>query len=769
VDVLYISYDGALDPLGCSQVVPYVEGLAARGHQFDLVTFEKRHRWGDDEQLREMAERLAKAGVRWHPLRYHKRLPPVATALDLARGYAAVLRLARRRHFDLIHARSYPSTLLAWRLSRRCGAPYVFDMRGLYADERVDGNLWPSDGLLYRTTKQLERRFLRDAAAVVTLTWASEPVVRSLVRETGGVATIDVIPTSVDLQRFSPVGAAEVPTLVYLGSVGTWYLLAEMLAFARVFIERANGRLRLLINGGVEMVQSAIERAGIDSGRVSVESVPYADVPAAMNGASATFAFIKPAPSKVASAATKVSESLALGLPVAVNRGVGDAAEIVERENVGVVVDPYDPSSYPEAVARLIALAEEPDIRRRCRTVAERRFDLASAVSRYDRLYAGVVEARQKAATRRIVVLCPHPPDRAPGQRLKFEQYYPSWRAAGYEVDVRPFWSPAASEHLYEPGQWGRKVAGVAGGFLRRVGDGRDALRADLVYLFLEALPLGPPILERMLVRRGVPLVYDIDDLVYLPHSSGQNPFMRWLRDYGKVHELMGLANHVIVCTAHLQAVAAGYNKHVTRISSTIDLDLYQPRPHRPRTEGLVIGWSGSHSTSPYLHLLDSVLAELQRTEGIRVKVIGDGAFRIPGVEIKAMPWRLETEVAELSEIDIGVYPLPDEEWVLGKSGLKALQYMALGIPTVAQSVGTNLEIIDDGVNGLLAGDAKEWAQALRLLIRDPELRARLGDAGRRTVAAHYSVAVTRPEYLGVLDEVLSRAREPREPNGRDS
>ena len=756
MDVLYISYDGALDPLGRSQVVPYLEGLAALGHRFDLVTFEKPERWADGGQRDVMGDRLGTAGIRWHPLRYHKRLPPLATAFDLARGYAEVLRLARRRDFDLVHARSYPSALLAWRLSRGVGVPFIFDMRGLYADERVDGDLWPADGLLYRGTKRLERRFLRDAAGVVTLTRASEPIVRELIRQTGGAGAIEVIPTSVDLLRFQPVGDGEVPTLVYLGSVGTWYLLDEMLAFAQVFIEHCDGRLRLLVNGDLQMVRSAVERVGIAPDRVAVGSVPYADVPLAMDGASATFAFIRPAPSKVASAATKVSESLALGLPVAVNRGVGDAAEIVEGENVGIVVDPYDPSTFPSAAARLLALARDPDIHSRCRAVAERLFDLDVAVRRYDNLYSLVAAVREDTPAPRIVVLCPHPLDRAPGQRLKFEQYYASWRAAGYDVDVRPFWSVKAWEHLYERGHWRRKVASVAGGFLRRVGDGRAALRADLVYLFLEAAPLGPPILERLLARRRVPIVYDIDDLVYVPHSSRQNPFMRWLRDHGKVHELMGLADHVVVCTPHLEEVAARYNTNVTRISSTIDLDTYHPRSHRPRTEGVVVGWSGSHSTSPYLHLLDGVLAELQRSDGIRVKVIGDGAYTIPGTDVEATPWRLDTEVADLSQIDIGVYPLPDEEWVLGKSGLKALQYMALGIPTVAQRVGANLGIIEDGENGLLAGSVEEWAEALRRLVRDPGLRRELGDAGRRTVAARYSVAVTGPVYLGVLDEVLA-------------
>src|SRR5581483_1896423 len=157
------------------------------------------------------------------------------------------------------------------------------------------------------------------------------------------------------------------------------------------------------------------------------------------------------------------------------------------------------------------------------------------------------------------------------------------------------------------------------------------------------------------------------------------------------------------VCTEHLARYARRFNANVTNISSTIDCVQYQPRPHRERTKGVVIGWSGSHSTAPFAHLLDDVLRELQRTDDIRVKIIGDGSFAVDGVDISAQPWRLESEVSDLSEIDIGVYPLPRVEFVLGKSGLKALQYMALEIPTIATRIGANTDIIDHGKNGFLA------------------------------------------------------------------
>ena len=355
----------------------------------------------------------------------------------------------------------------------------------------------------------------------------------------------------------------------------------------------------------------------------------------------------------------------------------------------------------------------------------------------------------------KLVVLCPYPRDRAPSQRLKYEQYFGSWEEAGFHVEVRPFWDEAAWNILYREGGLARKGAAFLRGLSRRPGDLNAALEADLVYLHLEAVPLGPPVLERRIHRAGVPMVYDMDDLIHLPHSSPANPFMRFLRAPGKAPELMAMARHTIVCTEYLADFARPHAKGVTNISSTIDTDVYRPRPHRDRTEGVVLGWSGSHSTAPYLNLLADVLRELQATDGVRIKVIGDASAFLPGVDVQAQAWRRNSEVADLSELDIGLYPLPEEEWVRGKSGLKALQYMALEIPTVAQNIGTNPEIIRHGVNGFLASEEEEWLTLLRRLIRDPDLRRTVGGEGRRTVEARYSVRANAPVYLDILHSAL--------------
>lgn len=355
---------------------------------------------------------------------------------------------------------------------------------------------------------------------------------------------------------------------------------------------------------------------------------------------------------------------------------------------------------------------------------------------------------------KKILILCPYPERRAPSQRLKFEQYYDSWRAAGYQLEVRPFWDEAAWDILYQRGHYQGKLFGLLRGLLGRASALSEAREAALVYLHLEAAPIGPPLIERLIAAAGAPIVYDVEDLLYLPYSSASNRFMRWLRGRDKAFGLMRLSRHVIVCSEYLRRLALAHNPRVTNIAPHIDTARYQPRPHRPRTEGVVIGWTGSHSTSPYLHLLDEVLRELQRTDAICVRVIGDASFQVEGLALEAGPWVLETEIQDLSDIDIGIYPLPKEEWVLGKSGIKALQYMGLAIPTVAQSIGANLEIIEPDTNGLLASSPEEWHAALKRLIRDPALRRRIGEAGRRTILERYSVEANQRRYLDILDDV---------------
>ena len=356
---------------------------------------------------------------------------------------------------------------------------------------------------------------------------------------------------------------------------------------------------------------------------------------------------------------------------------------------------------------------------------------------------------------KRLLVVCPHPENVAPGQRLKYEQYFDHWRANGYEVVVSPYMTRRFQAIVYRPGRILEKVFWVGWGYLRRV---RDLLRLpfyDGAYIFLWVTPLGLPFFEGLFSFAARHFVYDIDDMVFLGHSSEANRFIQVLKGRRKMPFLMKRADHVIVCTPHLEAFVQRYNRKTTDISSTIDTDRYVPVNPYSNDRRLTLGWSGSHSTAKYLHLLDGVLKDIAREIDFRLKVIGDPGFSMDGVEVDAREWSEPTEVEDLQEIDIGLYPLPDEEWVLGKSGLKALQYMALGIPTVATRVGANSRIIQDGENGFLVSDEEEWKNRILELASDPDLRSRIGHRAQRTVSERFSVRANRAAYLGVLDAVF--------------
>jgi glycosyltransferase involved in cell wall biosynthesis len=192
-------------------------------------------------------------------------------------------------------------------------------------------------------------------------------------------------------------------------------------------------------------------------------------------------------------------------------------------------------------------------------------------------------------------------------------------------------------------------------------------------------------------------------------------------------------------------------------VPTTIDTDKYAADPNSRSSEPPVIGWSGSYSTVQHLDTLQNVFRRLARREQFRLSVIGAPGYRLDGVDVEVVPWRAGTEVSDLSRIDIGVMPLPDDEWSRGKCGLKALQYMALGIPTVCSPVGVNTEIILDGRNGLIASTEEEWIDRLVRLLKSPDLRAQLGRAGRATVEARYSASSQAARVLAVLESVVSR------------
>jgi len=353
---------------------------------------------------------------------------------------------------------------------------------------------------------------------------------------------------------------------------------------------------------------------------------------------------------------------------------------------------------------------------------------------------------------KKILIICPYPEGVAPGQRLKYEQYFDSWRYSGYELTVSPFISLTFWKFVYQKGHLFQKLIWTIWGYLRRIYDVIRAPFFDGIYICLWATPFGPPVFERLLLLSNRKMIYDIDDMIFLGHSSEANKKIKGLKGRSKMTYLMKRAKHVICCTPKLEEFVLQYNLNTTDISSTINTDDYQPKLNYEKKETITLGWSGSHSTSKYLHLLDEVLQELSNLYPIKLRVIGDASFMVDGVQLEAIDWSRESEVNELSKIDIGLYPLPDEPWVYGKSGLKALQYMALGIPTVASDIGANKRVIEHKVDGFLVQTHKDWITIISNLIEDVNLQESIGREARKKVEQEFSVKVNEQKYLDILN-----------------
>lgn len=387
--VLYISYDGMLEPLGQSQVLAYLERLAP-GRRIHLISFEKPADWANDAHREAIRNRITGLGIEWHPLRYHKTPTAPATAYDIAAGTAAAVAIAARHRIKLVHARSYVAGVMALGVRRATGARVLFDMRGFWADERVDGGLWPTGGTLYGAAKRVERWLLLAADHVVTLTHASEAEIRRFDYLQKKPPPITVIPTCADLDRFRVQGPLQSDPFVlgYIGSVGTWYLLDEMLRSFVLLREQVPGARLLIANRNEhELIFARAAANGISEAELELVAAPHAQVPAVIARMSAGMALIKPVYSKIASAPTKLAEYLGCGIPCLGNAGVGDMEEILETHRVGTAVHGFSDNQLRPAMRRLMDLAGDASIQKRCRAVAVELFSLQHGASAYNAIY----------------------------------------------------------------------------------------------------------------------------------------------------------------------------------------------------------------------------------------------------------------------------------------------------------------------------------------------------------------------------------------------
>jgi L-malate glycosyltransferase len=358
---------------------------------------------------------------------------------------------------------------------------------------------------------------------------------------------------------------------------------------------------------------------------------------------------------------------------------------------------------------------------------------------------------------KKILVVCPYPKGVAPSQRLKFEQYYPWFEQNGYHITIKPYIDDDFWQIVHKPGNFLKKTIKSLQGYIRRTTLLFSIRQYDLVYIHLWVTPFGPPLFERLYSALAKKMIYDIDDLVYVKYNKVPW-YIRTFKGLRKPILLMQKADHVITCTPHLDQFVRQHNPHTTDISSTINTDIYTPKTDYAFKESKpVVGWSGSHSTVWHMQTVFPALKKLKQQIDFKLVVMGTEALEDEGLDIEAIPWQESYEVEVIRRFDVGIYPLPDAEFVLGKSSLKALQYMALGIPTVATAVGTNFRVIEDGMSGFLVNSEQEWIDALTKLLQDEPLRATIGSKATTRVQQYFSIKANQAVYLHILDTVTGK------------
>lgn len=331
--------------------------------------------------------------------------------------------------------------------------------------------------------------------------------------------------------------------------------------------------------------------------------------------------------------------------------------------------------------------------------------------------------------------------------RLRMMQYLPWLEAAGIEVTTAPFFDDAYLERLYRGEKQGIRTAGY---YLKRFRELRQAPPPDLIWLEKEILPWLPAGVEGWLLPKGVPVVSDYDDAVFHRYDLHRALVVRGLLGK-KIDHVMARSALVMAGNPYLAARAdvAGAVR-VEIVPTVVDIRAYDTAP-LPSADGMLrIGWIGTPSTwRAYMEPMMPMLSALARETGARLRAVGAAAKPTP--ELEVLPWAEADESRMIQGMDIGLMPLDDSPWSRGKCGYKIIQYMACGLPVIVSPVGVNSEIVEDGVTGLLASTPAEWDGALARLLADPELRHRMGTAGRRRVEEHYSLQVWGPRVADLL------------------
>lgn len=354
----------------------------------------------------------------------------------------------------------------------------------------------------------------------------------------------------------------------------------------------------------------------------------------------------------------------------------------------------------------------------------------------------------------RICALMLDPFDTMPGQRFRLEQWEPYLKDENISVDYFAFTDESLRKILYKEGHYAAKSFGMFRSLVRRLGHILKSSDYDAVYLYRTASMIGPAWLEKLLSFRKVPIIFDFDDAIFLENTSKANKRFGWAKFSGKTADICRLSTSVVVGNSYLAGYAEKYNDNVYIIPTSIDTTKYKPTQSKQNGR-VIIGWTGSSTSQYHLEKFEPVLENIIKDLDVDLRVISDRKPDFKKLASEWQPWSAEREVEITSQFDIGIMPIPDDDWSRGKCAAKALQYMALEIPAICSDVGANRDVINQGINGFLAETPEEWKDALSKLVKDYTLRKQMGVEARKTVVENYSMKKCAKLFARAVNETL--------------
>lgn len=360
---------------------------------------------------------------------------------------------------------------------------------------------------------------------------------------------------------------------------------------------------------------------------------------------------------------------------------------------------------------------------------------------------------------KKILFIVHHRLQRSPGQRFRFEQYLDALREDGFEVEISNILSEKDDRIFYSSGNYWGKFRIMIQSFFHRMADVQRCKQFDVVFVYREAFMLGTILFEGLFAQSSAKLVFDFDDSIWINDTSEGNKNLSWLKNPDKTRSIIKLADTVIVGNEYLADYARQFNPRTVVIPTTIDTSYHKPLHEKMATETVFIGWTGTSTTLRHFIAIEPVLIRLKTKYGdrLRFKLINNAQYHNDALCLETTPWTLSREIEDLMDIDIGIMPLPDDQWAKGKCGFKGLQYMALEISTVMSPVGVNTNIIQHGENGFLANSDEEWFQVLSQLIDSTELRQSIGKNGRQTIIDKYSVESYKERYVSLFNSLIDK------------